>query len=116
MTGTSLYMVYLPCFHFEASVAFYAALLGRRGVSAGWREHMFELGSLRLACVRVGGHEYVPDPVALMLAIDKLPSANAIKMAGGKLPEQFPFSVSPALETRLATDPSGNAICFVLGA
>lgn len=116
MTGTGLHTAYVPCFHFEASVEFYAALLGRRGLSAGWREHAFELGSTRLSCVRTGGHEYVPEPIALMLAVDRLPSAGAIKAAGGKPLEQFPFSVSPALETRLATDPSGNAICFVLAA
>lgn len=116
MTGTSLHTAYVPCFQFEASVEFYAALLGRRGASAGWREHTFELGSTRLSCVRMGGHEYVPDPVSMVLAVDRLPSASAIKAAGGKPLEQFPFSVSPVLEARLATDPSGNAICFVLAA
>jgi hypothetical protein len=107
---------YIPSFDFEATVGFYRAITGLDGERAGWREHVFELGATRLSCVRIGGHEHVAHAIALTLTVNHLPTAKTVIAAGGRPLDQFSFAVRGDEETRIARDPSGNEICFVLAA
>ena len=108
----TVHTTYIPCAELEATVDFYRTLLQRDGVRVGRCEYAFDLGGMRLSCVRVGGHEHTPQAVALVLSTDRLPTTVDIKQAGGGRLDSFPFAVT-APEAMLATDPSGNAVCFV---
>jgi hypothetical protein len=114
--AVGLRAAYIPSFDFEATVAFYRDITGQDGERVGWREHVFELGATRLSCVRAGGHEHIPRATALTLTVKHLPSAKTVIAAGGKPLDQFSFAVRADEETRIASDPSGNEICFVLAA
>ena len=104
---------YLRCFDLEATAEFYRALLERDGTRVGRNEYAFDLAGTWLSCVRLGGHEQTPHPLALVLGAPRLPTARDIEHAGGRVQHHFPFA-APAGETIFATDPSGNAVCFLL--
>ena len=104
---------YLLCFDLESTVDFYRALLKRDGVRLGRNEYSFDLVGTWLSCVRLGGHEHTPAPLAIVLGAAKLPTAREIELAGGRVLTDFPFTV-PAGETIVAADPGGNVVCFKL--
>ena len=108
----SVHTTYIPCADLEATADFYRTLLQRDGVRMGSCEYAFDLGGMRLSCIRIGGHEYTPQAVGLVLSTNRLPTTVDIKQAGGTPLDRFPFAVT-APEAVFATDPSGNAICFV---
>ena len=104
---------YLRCFDLEACIAFYRTLLQQDGVRVGYNEYAFDLGGSWLSCVRDGGHEQIRQPLAIVLTTQKLPTPLEISKAGGRHERHFRFAV-PVGKTLFATDPDGNAVCFVL--
>ena len=111
----SLHQACVPALDFEATVDFYRLILKLDGARVSAREHLFESGGARLSCVRMGGHECAHQPTALVLGADRLPTAKEIQAAGGRTDARRPlFELPEGAGAALATDPSGNTICFVL--
>ena len=112
MSEATVHTTYLPCVDLDATTDFYRSVLKRDGVWASRSEYVIDLGGSKLACARMGGHELAPSPLALVLSVTHLPSLAEIEGAGGRRADYFPFAV-PTGESTFATDPSGNAVCFV---
>lgn len=112
MPEAEVHTTYLPCADLDATADFYRSVLKRDGVRISRSAYVIDLGGSKLACARMGGHELVPNPLALVLSVARLPSLAEIEAAGGRRADYFPFAV-PTGESTFATDPSGNAVCFV---
>lgn len=124
--GATLFRIILPVSDIEQAAKFYEAVLAAAGrrVSAG--RHYFDCGGTILALFDPSadgdGHEPIPLPEPIYLAVDDLSATRARCAAAGAAFAAGEVHGDPAGEiaTRpwgersfYAADPFGNPLCFV---